>query len=210
MWSPQHPSTHPLDKLQLKGSVEIDCSPLSPGRSAPSRDGITVYGWPSSGGIWVREDCDVLELDFLGVPTSGNADTQRFSEAENAFCQRLEWIGARWYESDVDYDFVRHAEGHLLRSYYAWPGAVPADGVWALWLDGAAASLLDADRISNASTMQDRRDVIQSLGGRFYQDWKDLVPDIGRYMSEETEQMIRKASQDGLDRIDRQHNDIDS
>lgn len=150
--------------------------PLPAIRTEFGEGGTIVYGWPSTGGIWVHEPCYGIELEFLGLSRFEISATERFSAEEDAFCERLEWIGGEFYESELIYN-RKMSTYHSSRSWYGWPGAVPAGGVWALWTgegdtDGA---VLGVSRIRDALTMEERCEAIEMLGGRFYARWEDVA-----------------------------------
>jgi len=63
--------------------------------------GCTLYGWPSSGGVVIREQADLVELRYLGLdpfnmPTSRHADP----DDEDKFCVALRKIGGKWWRSE--------------------------------------------------------------------------------------------------------------
>lgn len=168
-------------------------TPLPTVRTVFSDTLTTVYGWPSTGGVWVHK-CDAIELDFLGLPRFESSPTERFSKEEDDFCQRLELIGARFFENDHAYYvqvYLRHSSNH--HSWYGWPAVVPDGGMWALWTQGETEPrLLQTARIRNALTMQERCRAIEMLGGRFYPNWRDAVQDFGT-QSNETARLIATA-----------------
>lgn len=124
-----------------------------------------------------------FQLDFLGLPRFETTETERDSdpEKEDAFCQRLQWIGGRYYESDTAYNNYQPEQYALQRSHawFAWPGEVPEGGVWVLW-QGPGSPYNGLGRIKNAYTMEERCKVIEMLGGTFYENWDDVQePDFG-------------------------------
>ncbi|KAH8731838.1 hypothetical protein GQ44DRAFT_603934 [Phaeosphaeriaceae sp. PMI808] len=61
---------------------------------------ITIYGWPSRGGVIVFEaaspaDFDSLQLDRMDPPMH----RYRTLEEEDVFCQKLLLLGAKWWDS---------------------------------------------------------------------------------------------------------------
>lgn len=77
-------------------------------------DSISVWGWPSRGGLIVLESVTALDFDFLGLDSlhppmrrDPNQDT------EDMLCQRLLLLGAKWFDSRDRYGFVGNvAEDH--------------------------------------------------------------------------------------------------
>lgn len=76
----------------MEGTV-IDCVPFKPDQSSRVNyghdAGVTVYGWPSKGGVYTLRDCLGVELEFLGFdrfnPPKSRADSQA---EEDAHCDR--------------------------------------------------------------------------------------------------------------------------
>lgn len=80
---------------------------------------ITIFGYPSRGGVIVLEYADAIDFDFLNLsrldPPSTRASTP---EAEDEFCQRLLLLGAKWFDSESRYRFmagVREGEYYSIR-----------------------------------------------------------------------------------------------
>jgi len=136
-----------------------------------------TYGWPSTGGLWVHDRCYGLELDFLGLDRFNESATQRDSDvaAEDAFCKRLELIGARFWDDEYDYNkqTVQFFKPRVL--WTGWPAIVPDDGVWALWTEDYEGAEIGVSRIRNAFTMQERCKAIEMLGGQFFARWDDVM-----------------------------------
>lgn len=147
--------------------------PLPATRTEFGGKGTIVYGWPSTGGVWVHEDCYGVELDFLGLSRFEPSDTARFSPAEDDFCKRLEMIGAYFYESEYAYQ-VQTFRHNAPRVWYGWPGDAPQRGVWVLRTEGPQGAELGVSRIKNALTMEERCKAIEMLGGKFYERWDDV------------------------------------
>ncbi|KAH7371730.1 hypothetical protein BKA66DRAFT_572699 [Pyrenochaeta sp. MPI-SDFR-AT-0127] len=61
---------------------------------------ITIYGWPSRGGIIVLEAASPADFDFLHLNRI-NPPTQRYKtpEEEDIFCQKLLLLGAKWWDT---------------------------------------------------------------------------------------------------------------
>lgn len=68
---------------------------------------ISVWAWPSRGGLIVLEhvtalDCEFLGLDALDLRVHRDPD----QDAEDELCQRLLLLGAKWFDSRDRYRFV--------------------------------------------------------------------------------------------------------
>lgn len=133
-----------------------------------------VYGWPSTGGVWVHHDCYGVELEFLGLSRFERSPTQRYSTEEDDFCKRLELIGGLFFENESIYDKQCFRSTRALpHVWYGWPGAITEGGVWALQTKHDEDADKGVSRIRNALTMEERCKAIEMLGGQFYQTWKD-------------------------------------
>ncbi|KAK3690768.1 hypothetical protein LTR37_018990 [Vermiconidia calcicola] len=139
--------------------------PLPAVRTVFGGKGTIVYGWPSTGGIWVHEDCYGVELHFLSL--------SRFEPSEDGFCKRLEMIGAHFYESEYAFN-IQTFTYNASRVWYGWPGDAPKGGVWVLRTKGPEGAELGVSRIRNALTMEERCKAIEMLGGKFYKRWDDI------------------------------------
>ncbi|KAL9611327.1 MAG: hypothetical protein Q9167_004010 [Letrouitia subvulpina] len=70
-----------------------------------------LYAWPSRGGVIILDPATAIDLDFLGFepldPPRKRHDDQA---AEDAFCQRLLQLGAKWWDSEARYNIVTAIE----------------------------------------------------------------------------------------------------
>lgn len=164
------------DNISLDDPFE---DPLPAVRTAFGSGGTLVFGWPSTGGVWVHTNCYGVELDFLGLDRFQVSETQRVSDpdAEDAFCQRLDKIGARFYATERDYNAWSLQRDRRPTLWVGWPGRVPEDGSFALWVSPCEGAEKGTARIRNAFDMAERVEAIKSLGGRFYQRWEDVKED---------------------------------
>lgn len=132
------------------------------------------YGWPSTGGVWVHEECYGVELDFLGLDRFNSSATQRFSPEQDEFCKRLQRIGGDFYESKFDYN-GRRPQDRKSRLWIGWPAGKPEGGLWVPKTQFFDAAALGVSRIKNALTMSERCKAIEMLGGRYYKSWDEFV-----------------------------------
>ena len=163
-------ATYPENDPPMCDPDEI---PMNAVRSEFGAGTTSVFGWPTSGGVWVHSECYAVELDFLHLPRFEPAATARWSPEEDAFCKHLEYIGATFFESELAYN-QQQVSRPKYEIWYGWPGVVPEDGVWALRTTFMQGSDLGVSRIRNAVTMQERCEVIEKLGGKFYERWEDI------------------------------------
>jgi hypothetical protein len=72
---------------------------------------ISISGWPSRGGVIVLDDPQHIDFDFLGLdPLDPPEHRDQDQEAEDAFCQRLLLLGAKWWDSEERYFYVKGIE----------------------------------------------------------------------------------------------------
>jgi hypothetical protein len=158
-------------------------------------DSITLFGYPSRGGVIVLEYADAIDFAFLNLsrldPPSTRASTP---EAEDEFCQRLLLLGAKWFDSKSRYRFmagVRESEYYSMRDLESgkrpelilgerrwikvgWPseqaGALWV-GEWDTNLPGILEDELvptDAARLMLAMNLDERCEILKMMGGKFY------------------------------------------
>lgn len=156
---------------------DIAEDPLPAVRTVFGSLGTIVYGWPSTGGVWIKEDCYGVEMEFLGLNRFNATPTQRKSDpqTEDAFCQRLEYIGARFWETEYAYNKQVLQRDERRKLWAGWPGEVPDGGSWSIWLDDFEAAELGVSRIRNAFTMQERCEAIEMMGGHYLERWRDVL-----------------------------------
>jgi hypothetical protein len=121
---------------------------------------ITVHGWPSDGGMYVKR-VDNAQLEYLSLREDENP--LRFSDPveEDAFCERLLLLGAEWRQ-----DQVLHETNPW--EYDLEVGYPTTGGVWIL---KAARPLPPKfEKLYSASNMDERCQILQELGAAFYDD----------------------------------------
>ncbi|PYI02600.1 hypothetical protein BO78DRAFT_400400 [Aspergillus sclerotiicarbonarius CBS 121057] len=132
----------------------------------------TVLGYPSTGGIYALS-CDGVMLEFLGVDRFERTFTERKdSEEEDAFCAKMRMLGARWWESDVDWELsLMDLDRDVL--VVGWP---ESGGVWVLRMGGRRARREGVGcKVGNAFSMQESCRAIERLGGVFYEEPRDCM-----------------------------------
>lgn len=80
---------------------------------------VTIYGWPSRGGVIILNQADAIDFSFLSldpldppfsrltVPKIGDNILQdNLVESEDKFCQQLLMLGAKWWDSEARYSIV--------------------------------------------------------------------------------------------------------
>lgn len=166
-------------------SDEDDTCPIPPPnlRTQFGSRATLVRGFPSTGGIYLLDSADPVELDFLALdrfhetPRSSSDDPA----AEDRFCQRMRAIGAQWFESEWEADKqppFKVKDGRRvgrMETWLGWPDEEGGGGgVWVLEVEefeGARKGV--GGRIRNAKSMEERCSFIERLGGVFYKDRED-------------------------------------
>ncbi|KAK0387378.1 hypothetical protein NLU13_5690 [Sarocladium strictum] len=154
---------------------------------------------PSAGGVMLLKTPSAVDLHHLGLPNTYDA-VRPADEDEDGIATRMAQLGAQWWP---DWDiYLRHSarvDGGVFYDYH-FPSSVDvaypaAGGVWVAnftrdaqryqyedkacesWLPHAPA--LWPLKLRYALTMDDKAEIIKSLGGTFYSS-ADQVPGLAR------------------------------
>jgi len=75
---------------------------------------VSIYAWPSKGGVIILNKADAIDFEFLGLnPLDPPIERLPDQNAEDEFCQRLLLLGAKWWDSEARYSIiVAIEEGH--------------------------------------------------------------------------------------------------
>ena len=100
-----------IDAADLSPRKEIACGPLCPYdfslRSRFHDEVAGIYGWPSPGGVIILNNAQAIDFEFVGLnPLDPQLERDEHQDAEDAFCQRLLLLGAKWWDSVMRYDVV--------------------------------------------------------------------------------------------------------
>jgi hypothetical protein len=139
--------------------------------------GCSVYGWPSIGGMIMRHNCDLVELQYLGFDPL-NVPTTRFEDQgdEDEFCWRLKKIGGKWWESEQRSQDVilgkwrvgeRPNKEEMREVYIGWP-----EGGGLLVLEGDENEIVvETGMLRMVRGMEERCQVLRDrLAAVFYED----------------------------------------
>ena len=157
-------------------------------------DSISIWGWPSRGGLIVLEEAGPVDFDYLGLdrlqPLGSRSNNE---DEEDSFCQNLLQLGARWFDSRERYGFVANvADGMEPEDQAIHNGEQPAPsdmerrwvrvgheeaGFWVLEYDRVIffaremRNILpsEASRVTLAKTMEERCEILKRMGAKFYQ-----------------------------------------
>ena len=167
-----------------------------------------VFGWPSTGGILIKT-VSAVEIDWLKLSHFEESKRSFDESKEDAFCSQLRQVGARWYWSESGFlyrddlrDYEAFCAGYrsmqLLRDIeVAFPLSNPATETSATasaangaWILRVSLEKAEAKRqrcfLNLALDMGERCQVIQKLGGRFFQN-ADEVPALMSCAEDEEE-----------------------
>ncbi|KAL7929501.1 hypothetical protein V8C35DRAFT_315431 [Trichoderma chlorosporum] len=146
--------------------------------------GVSVLGWPSKGGLYVLEQCFTVELEFLKLDRFHDTPRPSISEPgaaeeEEEHCNRMRQLGAIWWQSEREWhmSLIRETIGVGVNDAFIKVGWPAGGGVWVLNVTYYEAMNKGAGVIYNAPDMEHRCQLIEQLGGVFYEnpkDWLDL------------------------------------
>ena len=136
------------------------------------RDGPMVYGYPSSGGVLIR-DARTVELLHLELDRFKEAKRSLNTAEEDAFCKKLVQIGATWWAGKGEWLDAVLGEGDTAkmanRVETGWPSS--GRGVWVLeYPKNDREMRMGASLLNCCLNMDERCKMIQELGGIFYSD----------------------------------------
>ena len=93
-------------------------------RTVFTDDSVAIYAWPSRGGVIILNEATHVDFVFLGLSTvnppskrdGGNRSVEKepadvMQLREDAFCQRLLLLGAKWWDSEERCRFVSRVGG---------------------------------------------------------------------------------------------------
>ena len=138
--------------------------------------GCQVFGWPSSGGVLIKDPDNAVDLEYLGIERLNATSRSDSTNEEDAFCERPRKLGATWWASEEDYINVllglrertplEHSE-----LVVGWPAS---GGAWILRFENAKQRPKDFGKIKMALNMEERCRVVEEYGGTFYTDLEKI------------------------------------
>ncbi|KAI1414465.1 hypothetical protein F5Y13DRAFT_197455 [Hypoxylon sp. FL1857] len=158
---------------------------------------VSLWAWPSRGGLIVLENATALDFSFLQLdPVNPPMTRDQDQEVEDKFCQKLLLLGARWFDSRDRYGFVANVfddedpelqalEGESEPALtlaerrwvsVGWPSG-DEGGFWVVEYDRPGYGMLqpknlvpsEAAQVFLARTMDEKCKILQSLGAKYYQ-----------------------------------------
>ncbi|KAL6415969.1 hypothetical protein AUP68_00176 [Ilyonectria robusta] len=162
-------------------------------RLADGEDIAILWGWPSRGGKIVLERATGVDCEFLGLdPVQSQLRRDPDQDVEDRFCQRLLLLGAKWFDSQeraghiftMQEGYDVHSLTHEIKEIpratkmerrwtsVGWP---KDGGFWVAEYDtpmrGPREKILvpnDANRVLLARSMEEKCDILKSMGAKFY------------------------------------------
>ena len=157
-------------------------------------DTVTVFGYPSRGGLIVLERADAIDFDFLEISRLDPPLTRAAAPAaEDEFCQRLLLLGAKWFDSESRYRFMTGLREHshacerdletrktpeLVLGERQWVKVgwpTKAGGFWVGEWDTNLPYILEdqlvpinAAKVTLAMNMDERCEILKGMGAKFY------------------------------------------
>lgn len=116
IYQSQNPPQAPAISNCKSFRARIGAPPGSP-RTDPTRrivfdeSTVSLRAWPSRGGLIVLECATSVDFDFLGLdPLKPVLRRSSSQSAEDDFCKQLLLLGAKWWDSESRYGFIRRLD----------------------------------------------------------------------------------------------------
>ncbi|KAF3403481.1 hypothetical protein F1880_009480 [Penicillium rolfsii] len=158
----------------------ISCPMLPPlpttERTEFGPQGCIVYGYPSTGGVLVKE-ADLLDMLFLSLPRSHGSQRSPNADEEDRFCNLMRRTGAKWWSSKEDRlealigmrDMTEEEEREVV---FGWP--TDGVGVWVLRFESAEQFPRDFGKINFVMNMEEKIQIMREYGATFVEDVTQL------------------------------------
>jgi uncharacterized protein YifE (UPF0438 family) len=153
------------------------CAPTIPPLSRTERTvfdtmGCTVYGYPSTGGVLIKE-ADLLDILFLSLPRSYVSQRSPSADEEDRFCNLMRRTGATFWPSKQDWFDVQVGLREITEEeekvmVYGWP--TDGVGVWVLRFRSTRQLPSDFGRMSLAMNMEEKIQIMREYGATFVED----------------------------------------
>ncbi|KAI5460492.1 hypothetical protein BGZ63DRAFT_424997 [Mariannaea sp. PMI_226] len=168
-------------------------------------DGISIWGWPSRGGLIVLERVTALDFDFLcfdPVDLIMHRDTNQ--DAEDQLCQRLLLLGAKWFDSgqrqkfvagvadDDDRDIIaiqakERAPPSKMERRWVSVAHIPEGGFWIVEFDTYMYGIQEkhnlvpgnAAQVQLARNMPEKAEILKRISAKFYASLDEYSEDDG-------------------------------
>lgn len=140
-------------------------------RTEFGKQGCATFGYPSSGGVLIKDPVDIVDMQYLQLDRFKVSQRSANILEEDAFCERMRRIGATWWPSEREYIDVllgvrERTELEARVSVFGWPE--DGTGVWLLRYESEKAIPWDFGKLQFAIDMNERCQIIQGYGAKFY------------------------------------------
>ncbi|KAF8846867.1 hypothetical protein BDZ45DRAFT_682256 [Acephala macrosclerotiorum] len=158
------------------GDVSCPPNPLlsTTERTVFGTQGCIVYGYPSTGGILIKDSASLLDMLFLSLPRTQVSHRAPSTDDEDHFCYLLRRTGATWWPSKQDWIDTQMGLREMTEDekkvlVLGWPtdGTV---GVWVLRFGSARQVPRDFGRLSLAVDMEEKILMMREYGAEFVED----------------------------------------
>ncbi len=157
----------------MDDSPEVSCpvgrSLNTQKRTEFGKNGGTAFGYPSSGGVLIK-DLDVVNALYLRIDRLAASKRSSNVLEEDEFCERMRRIGATWWADEQEYVDVllgvrerTEVEARVL--VFGWPS--DGRGVWVLRYASDRDVPRDLGRVNLAVNMDERCCVMKEFGATF-------------------------------------------
>lgn len=153
-------------------------APIGPALSKTERtvfgpEGCVIYGYPSTGGVLIKEGADLVDMLFLSVPRSHTSQRSSSADEEDRFCNLMRRTGAKFWLSKEEWIAVTMERREITEEeekvmVYGWP--TDRVGVWVLRYKSAGEIPRDFGRMSFAMNMDERIQIMKEYGATFFED----------------------------------------
>lgn len=134
--------------------------------------GCLIYGYPSSGGVLIKE-ANLLDMLFLSLARSQASHRASSPDEEDTFCNLMRRTGATLWPSkedwiDVELGIRDATEEEKKVVVFGWP--MDGVGVWVLRFTSARQLPRDFGRIAFAMNMEEKIRIMKEYGATFVED----------------------------------------
>lgn len=156
-------------------SCPIQTYPRNTSRTSYNSDGCTIYGYPSTGGIPVKDNATILDMNFLSLPRFDAVERSFDSAEEDNLCERLRRVGATWWQYNCEWldnsmepyeELVTDEQKRIM--VYGWPA--DGRGVWFLKYPQAGDLPDESGTVRMAADMEEKIEAMKSFGAEFVAD----------------------------------------
>ena len=171
-------------QVHAGGRLGIDYGQMKIDRTKRARFGdfgCTIYGWPSCGGVIIRNQADAIEMQYLGLDRFEPPITRlKDQNDEDAFCTRLINIGGKWWPGEkrsqlvwrelngMGTDIEDETDEEMRELWVGWP---KSGGVLISEFQSHIGEIKipeDIGRLRMALTMEERCELLKTKFGAVY------------------------------------------